>query len=162
MAPRRKLALEPKADRQVTYTHGATHTSDEIETEAKPVQIAWDERLRLLIECQGISPNFNGLDLADLAIIAESCDILAYPPGSSLMKKNGEANFVAVVLRGLAVVVDKDFKEGQAWFPLARLRPGAIAGEVSLFQGGKRAADVVASIGLVVVQFYFDGSSFFT
>lgn len=97
------------------------------------VQEAYD----LLLKIRESGKLFREFTEEDISIIAEVFSVIAFKANEHVIEQNEEATFCGVCLRGTFTVIIGDMT--------VELQPGQLLGEISLFEGGVRTADVIAS-----------------
>ena len=135
--PLRKLASRASAD--TSYRA--------IESEAPP-----DEAHRLLCAVQAFSSDFTGFGDADVRELERRLSVIYAPPGEEILRKGQEGTFWALVLEGHVKVHDDHSH--------AQLGAGAVLGEMSLFGGGIRNADVVSDRATLAVMSFAELEAF--
>ena len=96
----------------------------------------FEQACALLSDVQAYSQHFNGLSTNDIEWIAKKISLLKVPDGELIAKEGEESSFSAVLLAGEAdFIIKKTICVGKA-------HKGEILGEMGLFEGGKRSADV--------------------
>jgi len=95
----------------------------------------------------GLVPIFVDLSSRHLRRVGDLTEEVPYPAGAKVVEEGlpGEALFV--ILEGEARVT----RQGRS---VARLRPGDVFGEISVLDGGRRTATVVARTPLLVLRLY--------
>jgi len=105
------------------------------------------ERLELL----GGVPLFAGLEVEDLAHIADVTSIRSHGPGDLVYVQGDPGGEMLVVVEGTGEVVHRGVSGSRR---LAMLAPGSVVGELAVLRASVRAADVVAGpkglVGLVI------------
>lgn len=81
---------------------------------------------------------FAGFDHSDVQRLLKICRFRGYATGEKVYGRGEASDEMLIVLRGMMLVLGTDGKE------LARVRPGQPMGEMGLFTGQPRSADVVA------------------
>lgn len=95
------------------------------------------ERLRQTL---GEAKLFRGVGVEAIEYLLPDCEILALPPGATLLRRDSINDSVYVVLDGALQVYL--INEGED--AVAAIGPGECAGEMSVIDGGTASADVVA------------------
>ncbi|QDZ18073.1 hypothetical protein HOP50_01g05770 [Chloropicon primus] len=110
--------------------------SDSEEEDLNDSDCTFEQACKLLTDVQAYSQHFNGLSVNDIEWIAKKISLLKVPDGELIAKEGEESSFSAVLLDGEAdFIIQKTIKVGKA-------HKGEILGEMGLFEGGKRSADV--------------------
>jgi CRP-like cAMP-binding protein len=94
-------------------------------------------------------------DIAGLAEHLKACEV---PEGNYIIHEGDEERYLCILLSGEATVVKKDVRGGKN--ELAVLKKGAAFGELSLFEGRRRSASVVAETDCIVLVLTFDHLKF--
>lgn len=114
----------------------AKDDSDSEDDDMNDSDCTFEQACKLLTDVQAYSQHFNGLSVNDIEWIAKKISLLKVPDGELIAKEGEESSFSAVLLDGEAdFVIQKTIKVGKA-------HKGEILGEMGLFEGGKRSADV--------------------
>jgi signal transduction histidine kinase len=87
------------------------------------------------------TPLFGGLDDEQLDRLVATGEILDLEPGDTLIQEGDLADSLYVVLDG---EFDVTKRSGTSDFPLARVGPGSLQGEIAALEGGRRLATVRA------------------
>ena len=110
--------------------------SDEDHEDLNDSDCTFEQACKLLTDVQAYSQHFNGLSHQDIEWIARKISLLKVPDGELIAKEGEESSFSAVFLDGEAdFIIRSTIKVGKA-------HKGEILGEMGLFEGGKRSADV--------------------
>ena len=94
-----------------------------------------------IVEQLRATPLFGGLDNDQLERLVEMGEIVDLPAGSRLINEGDPADALFVVLDGELEVTKR---AGSSEIPVARVGPGALQGEISAIEGGRRIASVRA------------------
>ena len=120
------------------------------ETEVKQANLrAQNELVRLLDNIQFHSKCFRQFTPEELQTIGSVMSMQPYKKGEAIIKKGEESSFVVFILKGEASIDIKD-KQGKVLSTIY-LRVGDILGEMALFEGGVRSADVISASDETVV-----------
>ena len=95
------------------------------------------ERLEIL----GGVPLFSGLSVEELESISEVTALRTHGAGEVVLAQGEPGAEMLVLVEGSVEVIHRGSAEGRR---LATLGPGAVVGELAIFRGAPRAADVVA------------------
>ena len=110
--------------------------SDSDEETLNDSDCTFEQACMLLTDVQAYSQHFNGLSTGDIEWAAKKISLLKVPDGELIAKEGEESSFAAVLLQGEAdFIIKQSIKVGKA-------HKGEILGEMGLFEGGKRSADV--------------------
>jgi CRP-like cAMP-binding protein len=101
--------------------------------------------LRLREQAMARAPLLASLPKQDLRLLAEVTEVHRYEPGTSVVKEGSPGTAFFVVLEGSAKV-----QIGTR--AVARLEAGEFFGEISLLDGGRRTASVVAETPLLCLK----------
>ena len=117
--------------------------------DAPPDQAALDAKYRAkLSQIQAFSEVFNGFTEDELDDLYPFLAIVEFEDEDLIAQEGEEASWVGLLLSGEVAAV----KEGKV---LGGLTPGKIMGEMALFRGGKRMADLKANGSGVVAALLF-------
>ena len=94
-----------------------------------------------------VVPLFAGFTKRDFNRLAEETDVVAFPPGATIVEEGLLGETMFVILSGEARVV-------QGKRRLGTVRPGDFFGEVALLDGAPRSASVVAETPLEAIRLY--------
>lgn len=86
---------------------------------------------------------FRGLGAAELAVVGDLSRRVTYAPGDFILREGEAADRILVVLAGLTSV-QLALPGGPRRLRIATIGPGGVVGEMALFDGGLRSADVLA------------------
>lgn len=95
-------------------------------------------------------PFFSGLTHRQARIAAILGTIKPYAQGSTIFRQGEQGGDISIVIEGTAQALLRR-EDGEQ--PLRTLRRGDLIGEVALFRGGARTADVVAETDMRMLQF---------
>jgi glutaminase len=121
--------------------------------------LEWCENLLLVAADRNHEEHPAPLALAEIDILssfsADECEVIAslvtevhYQPGESIIHEGEEADRLFLLSAGTATVSIK-LAEGDRTKRLTTFMPGVTFGELALFDGGKRTADVIADNAVV-------------
>jgi glutaminase len=98
-----------------------------------------------------------GLDAAELRQLESIVKPLLFEPSQKIVREGDPAKlFFAIAKGAVSVRLDLDGPDGSRTLRLACLGPGLTFGEMALFDGGPRSADVVADEKVVCYGFSVD------
>ena len=98
------------------------------------------------------------LSFKDITGLAEHLKACQVPEGDYIIHEGDEERYLCILLSGEAAVVKKDSKGSKN--ELAVLKKGAAFGELSLFEGRRRSASVVAETDCIVLVLTHDHMKF--
>jgi CRP-like cAMP-binding protein len=116
-----------------------------IEEEGNGLQNMRETPKQMLHMTNCFSKTFTGFDALDIEMMAENSFFVRVPNGRHILKRGETPHFIAVIVQGTAEV---SFEGSDHVTPL---NAGEVLGEMSLFQGGARLADVVSTSHETVV-----------
>ncbi|KAK3251676.1 hypothetical protein CYMTET_38991 [Cymbomonas tetramitiformis] len=100
--------------------------------------VEWKQAYKLITDCQAHSFYFNSFSQSQLATACEESVAIKARKNLLVIKQGDEASFVGLILRGSMNVVQK----GAIVYVI---KEGDFVGDLGLFQGGLRTADVVSA-----------------
>ena len=92
---------------------------------------------------QARSRHFRGFDPVEVEAIAREFELVRYDAGETVVAAGDDADFAALVVEGFARVDVVDSTGARR--SIGTFGPGALIGEMALWEGGVRSADVVAA-----------------
>lgn len=95
-------------------------------------------------------PLFNGLDDADLQLVAQHASVHSYPPDTLLVQEGEQADGMYVVVDGRVKVYVSDV--GGKELVLDTLGPGEVFGELALIDDAPRSANVVTTTQVTIYK----------
>ena len=114
----------------------------------------FEQALHLLNDVQSYSQHFNGLSANDIEWMAQKITLLKVRSGELIVKEGEASSFMALILNGTADFIIN--ANGQR-ITVGNAKRGEIMGEMGLFEGGKRSADIVStSDDTVIAAFRYE------
>ena len=113
-------------------------------------EVSLEERFEMLQRASSHSVYFRGFEDEELRTLAANMAIFHFDAGETIMQKGESASWVGVVLDGELEARD------ESGVRLGAANVGALAGEISLFQGGVRGAMMVSTQPGAVAAITFD------
>jgi len=115
---------------------------------ALPSDVPNHVSLALLTEVAETNDMFADFQDEDIAQVVEVFSILNMAPGDKLITKGEYATFCGIILRGTFTAIVTPTLS-------VPLRPGDMVGEMSLFEGGERNADIVSGTDCILAVITF-------
>lgn len=107
------------------------------------------ETFELLLEVTAINPYFKPFSEIDLQCLAKVLVVLKFTKGETIIQNGETASFFGVVLKGSLKALINNRK-------IQDIDKGQLVGEMSLFTGGVRNADIIANTDGVLATMTFE------
>lgn len=116
---------------------------------ALPSELTPEESYKLLLDISKRDSSYYQFQKHDLKLLTQVLSILAFKDGDKIIAQGEEATFCGIALKGTFTAIVSPTLQ-------VPLTAGALVGEMSLFEGGMRNADIIAGADSVLGVMTFE------